>query len=145
MVGENSFTTLSLDRDDSERSERAGSYNIIYLPVYLSVAFPDLWEVSCNWASYYRIHLTATIGFILLYATFLEGGTKQPLTTQGKNARQYSLRRLEWQRLQWQSATVTLLAIPDSLLTKPKRLLWQKIGYSDTQIPAFSGFLKVLA
>ena len=44
----------------------------------------------------------------------------------------YSGRRLEWQRLQWQSATVTVLAIPDSLVLKDKLLLWQKIGYSDT-------------
>ena len=68
----------------SERIERAASYNRIYLPVYPSVVFPGLWEVSYNWASCYRIHLTATIGFIFLYATFLEGGTRQPLTTQGR-------------------------------------------------------------
>ena len=49
---------------------------------------------------------------------------------------QYSGRRLEWQRLQWQSATVTVFGIPDSLVLKDKRLLWQKIGYSDTQIPS---------
>ena len=38
----------SSNRVIAERSERAASYNIIYLPVYLSVAFPHLWEVLCN-------------------------------------------------------------------------------------------------
>ena len=39
------------------RNERAASHNRIYLPIYLSVASPSLLEVSCNWASYYRIYL----------------------------------------------------------------------------------------
>ena len=76
--------TFAIRRSYPERSERGASYTRLYLPGYLSVAFPDLWEVSCNLASCYKIHLTSSIGFILLYATFLEGGTMQPLTTRGR-------------------------------------------------------------
>ena len=48
----------------------------------------------------------------------------------------YSLRRLEWQRLLWQSATVTVLAIPDSLVLQACRMQWQTRGQWPHKLPS---------
>ena len=55
----------------------------------------------------------------------------------------HSRRYYSGRRLQWQSATVTVLAINDSLLTKHLCLQWQKIGYSDTRFLHKTHFLCV--
>ena len=55
----------------------------------------------------------------------------------------YRLSRLQWHRLQWESARVTLLAIPKPLLREMSWLQWQKCSYSDTSVAHFSQFWRV--